>query len=100
MKGSTRLEQKNGHLPHVEVDEVLGLVRNVGAKIAPDNTVPRGVKFFVELFLDKGSNILFDVEFLECLVSTVNSILLHLLVHVSVLYYCLPICHSNYNNCV
>ena len=43
MRRSAGLEQQHGNLPHVEVDEVLGLVGDVGAEVATHNTVPGGI---------------------------------------------------------
>jgi hypothetical protein len=34
------LEQEHCHLTEVEVNEVLGLVRDIRAEVAPDNAVP------------------------------------------------------------
>uniref|UniRef100_A0A672UCH8 Uncharacterized protein n=1 Tax=Strigops habroptila TaxID=2489341 RepID=A0A672UCH8_STRHB len=72
--GLTRLEQKNSHLAEVEVDEVLGLMSHVAAKVPPHDAVPGGIVFLVKLL----SNVLLDVVLLQCLCSTLHSILLHL----------------------
>ena len=53
--GLARLEQQDGHLTKVKVDKVLGLVCDVGAKVAPDNAVPCGVVLLVKL-LQKSCN--------------------------------------------
>uniref|UniRef100_A0A8B9FXM4 Dynein light chain n=1 Tax=Amazona collaria TaxID=241587 RepID=A0A8B9FXM4_9PSIT len=68
------LEQKNSHLAEVEVDEVLGLVSHVAAEVPPHDAVPGGIVFLVKLL----SNVLLDVVLLQCLCSTLHSILLHL----------------------
>jgi hypothetical protein len=78
-------------LPHVEVDEMLGLVCDVGSEVASDDAVPGGVILLVELLLDIGSNVLLDVELLQGNVGAINCILLHLLVHVCVLYHRFPL---------
>jgi hypothetical protein len=54
----TRLEQEDGDLTEVEVDEVLGLVCDVRAEVATDNRVPCRVVLFVEFLLDVRSNVL------------------------------------------
>ena len=46
---SSRLEQQNGHLAKVEVDEMLGLVRYVRAEVAANDAVPGGRVLLVEL---------------------------------------------------
>lgn len=46
---SARLEQQNGHLAQVEIDEVLGLMGHITAEVPSHNTVPSGVVFFVKL---------------------------------------------------
>lgn len=45
-------------LAQIEVDEVLGLVRNVRAEVAADNAVPGHAVLLVELLLDERSDIL------------------------------------------
>ena len=79
---SAGLEQQHGHLPHVEVDEVLGLMGHVRSKVTAYNAVPSGVVLLVELFFNVGGDVLFDVEFFEGDVGAVDSVLLHLFVHV------------------
>ena len=44
-----RIRSANHHLSEVKIDEVLGLVRHVRAKVAPDDAVPRGVVLLVKL---------------------------------------------------
>ena len=78
-------------MPHVEIDEVLGLVGDVGAEVPADDGVPGGVVLLVELLFDKGGDVLFDVELLEGHVGAIDGVLLHLLVHVSVLDHCFPL---------
>ena len=48
----TRLEKKNSDLAEVEVDEVLGLVSHVAAKVPSHDAVPSGIVFLVK-FLKK-----------------------------------------------
>ena len=48
-------------MSEVEVDEMLGFVCDVAAKVTAHNAMPGGVVFLVELFLDEGSNVLFNV---------------------------------------
>eukprot|EP00445_Apocalathium_hangoei_P094040 CAMPEP_0204236392 /NCGR_PEP_ID=MMETSP0361-20130328/92427_1 /ASSEMBLY_ACC=CAM_ASM_000343 /TAXON_ID=268821 /ORGANISM="Scrippsiella Hangoei, Strain SHTV-5" /LENGTH=170 /DNA_ID=CAMNT_0051208333 /DNA_START=62 /DNA_END=571 /DNA_ORIENTATION=+ len=60
---SARLEEQDRDLSQVKVDEVLCLVRDVGAEVAPDDDVPSGIVLFVELLLDEGGDILLDVVF-------------------------------------
>lgn len=54
----TALEQQDGYLSQVKVDEVARLVGNVGAEVASDNAVPCWVVFFVKLFLDECGDVL------------------------------------------
>ena len=80
----------------VEVDEVLGLVGHVGAEVSSHDTMPGWVVLFVELLLDESGNILLDVELLESLGGDVDSILLHVLGHISILDHCLSISHIKF----
>lgn len=49
MSPSARLEQQNGHLTQVEVNEMLGLVSHVAAEVSANNAVPGWVIFLVKL---------------------------------------------------
>jgi hypothetical protein len=69
------LEEKDCDLTEVEVDEVLGLVGNVGAEVAAHDGVPRGVVLFVEFLLDEGGDVLLDVVLFEGLGSAVDGVL-------------------------
>lgn len=46
---SAGLKQQNGHLTQVEVNEMLGLMSHVAAKVPPDDAVPGWVILLVEL---------------------------------------------------
>lgn len=72
-------------MSHVKVDEVLSLMGHVGAEVPADDSVPSGVVLLVELLLDVGGNVLFNIEFFEGNVGAVDGVLLHLLVHVRML---------------
>jgi len=93
-RGSAGLEEEDGDLAEVEVDEVLRLVRDVAAKVAPDDAVPGGVVLLVKLLLDVRRNVLLDVVFLKGLCGAVDGVLLHVLRHVGVLDYCLAVRHD------
>merc|ERR1719384_1260470 len=89
----SRLEEEDGNLAKIEVDEVLGLVRDVGAEIAAHAAVPGRVVLLVKLFLDEGGNVFLNVVLFKCLRGTVYGILLHVLGHVSILDHRLPVSH-------
>jgi len=93
VNSSAGLEQQNGDLAEVEVDEMLRLVCDVAAEVAANDAVPRRIVLLVELFLDVGSNVLLDVVLLKRLCGTVDSILLHVFRHVGVLDYSFPVRH-------
>lgn len=52
------LEEQDGHLPEVEVDEVARLVRHVGPKVAAHYAMPGRVVFFVKFFFNVRCNVL------------------------------------------
>jgi hypothetical protein len=66
----TGLEEEHRDLTEVKVDEVLRLVRDVGAEVAADDAVPGGVVLLVELLLDERGDVLLDVVLLESLRKT------------------------------
>ena len=92
---STRLEEQDSNLTEVKVDEMLGLVGHVRSEVAAHNAMPRGVVLLVELLLDECGDVLFNVELLKGLSGNIDSVLLHVFGHISVLDYCLSICHGN-----
>ena len=79
----------------VEVDEVLGLVGDVGTEVTAYDAMPGGVVLLVEFLLDEGGDVLLDVELLESLGANVNSVLLHVFGHVGVFNNCFAVCHLN-----
>ena len=81
----TRLEEENGDLPQVEVDEMLGLVSDVAAEVTPDDAMPRRVVLFVELLLDVSGDVLLNVVLLQRLRRAIDGVLLHVLGHVRIL---------------
>uniref|UniRef100_A0A8C1HJK1 Dynein light chain n=1 Tax=Cyprinus carpio carpio TaxID=630221 RepID=A0A8C1HJK1_CYPCA len=81
--------QQNGHLTQVKVDEMLSFVRHITAKVPSHNTMPCRIILLIELL-----NVLLNVVLLHGLCGTIHSILLHVLRHISVLYYCLPVSHD------
>ncbi|KAJ0068089.1 hypothetical protein NL108_015578, partial [Boleophthalmus pectinirostris] len=89
------LEQQDGHLTQVEVNKMLGLVGYIAAEVPPDNAVPichfgfsicPYISAFVRMryLLDKSSDILLNVVFLQGLGGTLHSVLLHVLRHVGI----------------
>ena len=54
-------------MTEVEVDEVLGLVGNVGTEVSAHDAMPGWVVLFIEFFLDESGDVLLNVEFLKSL---------------------------------
>lgn len=52
-----RLEKKNSDLAEVEVDEVLGLMSHIAAKIPAHDAVPSGIVFLVKLLQNRSLQI-------------------------------------------
>ena len=51
-------------MPHIEIDEMLGLMGNIGSEISANNTMPGRIVLLVEFFLYISGDVLFDVELL------------------------------------
>ena len=94
----TRFEEQDGNLAEVEVDEVLGLVGHVASEVTSDDAVPCWVVLFVELLLDVGSDVLFNVVLLQSLGGAVHGILLHVLRHISILDHGFAVSHGDFCN--
>ena len=93
---SARLEKKDGDLTKVEIDEMLGLVGNVGTEVTAYDAMPGGVVLFVEFLLDERCDVLLNVVALEGLGRDIDGVLLHVLGHVSILHYSLSVRHLCY----
>uniref|UniRef100_A0A8C4TZY4 Dynein light chain n=1 Tax=Falco tinnunculus TaxID=100819 RepID=A0A8C4TZY4_FALTI len=94
----TRLEKKNSDLAEVEVDEVLGLMCHVAAKVPSHDAVPSGIVFLVKLLQNRSLEIKNSSKQIfrqsTCLSSTLHGVLLHLFGHVRILDHRLPIAHG------
>lgn len=60
------LEQQNGHLAQVEVDEVARLVRHIRPEVSPHNAVPCRVVLLIKLLLDECCYILQSKTIIPC----------------------------------
>ena len=72
---SAGLEEKDGDLAQVEVDEVLRLVGHIGAEVTADDAMPGGVVLLVEFLLDECGDVLFNVVLLQRLRCAVDRVL-------------------------
>uniref|UniRef100_A0A670Z3C6 Uncharacterized protein n=1 Tax=Pseudonaja textilis TaxID=8673 RepID=A0A670Z3C6_PSETE len=85
----------NRHLAQVEVNEVLRLMRYIATEVPAHDAVPGGVVFLTETYLlDVCCNILLYIILLHGLSSTIDSILLHVLRHVSIFDHSLSVRHD------
>uniref|UniRef100_A0AAQ6A8I0 Dynein light chain n=1 Tax=Amphiprion ocellaris TaxID=80972 RepID=A0AAQ6A8I0_AMPOC len=83
------LEQQNGHLTQVEVNEMLGLMSHIAAKVPPNDAVPGRVIFLVKLL-----DVFLDVVLLQGLCGTLHGVLLHVLRHVGIFDHCFSVRHG------
>lgn len=87
------LEEEDGDLTEIEVDEMTSLVSNITAEVAANDAVPSWVVLLVEFLLYVGSDVFFDVELFEGLSGAVDCVLLHFLRHVGIFDYGFPVSH-------
>jgi len=92
---SSRLKEKNRDLSHVEVYKMLCLVSHIRTEVSTDDAMPSRIVFLVEFLFDEGSDILLNVEFLESLIGTIDSVLWHLFSHIGILNNCFSVCLSH-----
>ena len=52
------LEQEDGYLTQVKVNEMSGFVRHVAPKVATHDAMPRWIVLLIKLLLDECSNVL------------------------------------------
>uniref|UniRef100_A0A8C7QAP4 Uncharacterized protein n=1 Tax=Oncorhynchus mykiss TaxID=8022 RepID=A0A8C7QAP4_ONCMY len=74
-KNISRLEEEDGHLPQIEVDEMLCLMSDVAAEVPPNNAMPLCTSHLLYV----GRNVFLYIVLLHGLGSTVHCILLHVL---------------------
>lgn len=60
---SARLEEQDGHLAQVEINEVFGLVSHVASEVPSNNAVPGWVIFLVKLLCEQ-KNMAFMLDYL------------------------------------
>ena len=80
-----RAPQQNSNFTPVHEDEAFALMGDIWAKTAANNAVPGGQVHLIELCLNDLSNIVENTSLLEGKCHTVNGMLLHEFVHVSIL---------------
>lgn len=72
---------------------MFALMCHITPERSPDHTVPCRIVFFVELFFHISSNVPLNIVSIQRLVRYIHSILLHLLVHIRILYNYFSISH-------
>ena len=81
--------EQNSNFAPVYENEAFALVGHVGAKATAHDAVPSGQIHLVKLCLDDLCDVVKDTALLECESHAVNRVLLHKLIHISVLYHCI-----------
>uniref|UniRef100_A0A8C7IG45 Uncharacterized protein n=1 Tax=Oncorhynchus kisutch TaxID=8019 RepID=A0A8C7IG45_ONCKI len=99
-----RFEKQDGHLAQVEVDEMLGLMGHIAAKVPPYNAMPGGVVLLVKLLggaernaVMNQTDVFLNIVLLQCLRGALHCILLHLLRHVRIFYDCFSVRHGTWH---
>eukprot|EP00796_Vickermania_ingenoplastis_P004706 gene4706-3399_t len=77
------LEENDPHLSYVKVDVVVLLMSDKATEISPYKAIPCGSVLPVELFFNKGGNLLLVVRLHQTLLSAKNSEVLHILRHLA-----------------
>uniref|UniRef100_A0A8C7RX08 Dynein light chain n=1 Tax=Oncorhynchus mykiss TaxID=8022 RepID=A0A8C7RX08_ONCMY len=91
-----RFEKQDGHLAQVEVDEMLGLMGHIAAKVPPYDAMPV-IDLSSGYLLDVCSDVFLDVILLQCLRGALHCVLLHLLRHVRIFYDCFSVRHGTWH---
>uniref|UniRef100_A0A8D3A0J3 Uncharacterized protein n=1 Tax=Scophthalmus maximus TaxID=52904 RepID=A0A8D3A0J3_SCOMX len=83
MRPSAGLEQQDGHLTKVKVNEMPGIMSHFADEVPPNDAVPGRVIYLVKLLLVTKTHVQLRVMLLQGLAGKLHGVMLHLLRHVS-----------------